>query len=421
MRYIAVLDCNNFFVSCERLFRPDLRQKPVVVLSSNDGCVVARSQEIKDKGIGMGVPYFQIKDTLKDIDATCFSSNFTLYRDVSDRVFQVLRSLVTEMEIYSIDEAFFIIEAATAAEAELTATTIKSTVERRVGIPVSIGVATSKTLAKLCNDIAKKDRRSGVFVLEPGDSVTVLGTRPLGDVWGIGGRLSRRYASAGLHTIADMHMVSRERLQTISGVVGLRTQAELLGQVAYPLSHRRELPKSITSSRSFGQKTNDIAVIKDALAYHVRSVAADLRRDGLVAGSMTILLLTARHSDWFLRGGATSVTFTVPTADTTTLLKEALRHCDQIYETGVPYNKTGVVLSALLPARAVPASLFSTEDAVEAEGKLDSLIDSLNTRFGNDLVKLGMFTKTASWRTRQETLSPAYTTNWQELPVVKAI
>ncbi len=420
MRYIAVLDCNNFFVSCERLFRPDLRQKPVIVLSSNDGCVVARSQEIKDKGIPMGVPYFQIKDTLKDIEATCFSSNFTLYRDVSDRVFQVLRSLVTELEIYSIDEAFFIIEAGTATEAEVAAATIKSTVERRVGIPVSIGVATSKTLAKLCNDIAKKERRSGVFVLESGDSMSVLGGRPLGDVWGIGGRLTRRYTSAGLQTIADMCAVSRERLKTISGVVGLRTQAELLGQVAYPLSLRRELPKSITSSRSFGQKTNNRAVIKDALAYHVRSVAADLRRDGMVAGSITVLLLTARHSDWFLRGGVRSVTLTVPTADTTLLLKEALRLSELIYETGVPYNKTGIILGGLLPDRAVPASLFMTPAEVATQGKLDSLIDGLNTRFGNDRIKLGMFTKTPTWRTRQETLSPAYTTNWHELPIVKA-
>jgi len=419
MRYLAVLDCNNFFVSCERLFRPDLRHRPVVVLSSNDGCVVARSQEIKDKGIPMGVPYFQIKDTLKDIGATYFSSNFTLYRDVSDRVFAVLASLVSDLEIYSIDEAFFAIEADSAVVAAAEAAAIKREVERRVGIPVSVGVATSKTLAKLANDVAKKERASGVFVLESGDSVAVFGQRLLGEVWGVGTRLSRRYSEAGLVTIGDFVSAPRERIQAIGGVVGTRTHAELSGQVAYPLSLRRTLPKSITSSRSFGSKTNDRALIHDALAYHVRSVAADLRRDGLVAGSLSVLLLTARHSDWVLRGGVTTMQLVVPTAETGVLLKEALRLADSLYELGVPYNKTGVVLGNLLPAVAVPASLFTPATTAAEMGALDRVIDGLNTRFGHGRVVLGKFTKTPAWQSRQETLSPAYTTNWQELPIVR--
>lgn len=367
----------------------------------------------------MGVPYFQIKDILKDSKAACFSSNFTLYRDVSDRVFGVLRQLVAEIEIYSIDEAFFTISADNRDHAFAQACSIKRLVEQRVGIPVSIGVAPSKTLAKLANDTAKKERASGVFVFDSGDSAELVSARLLTEVWGVGTKLSRRYAGHGIVTIGDFLATASSRVEAIGGVVGLRTHAELSGRIAYPLTLRSTLPKSIASTRSFGAKTNDKSAIKDALAYHVRHVATDLRRDGLVAGAVTVVLLTARHGDWVLRGGGKSATFPVPVDDTTTLLQTALSLLDSLYESGVPYNKTGVILSQLVPSVAVPHSLFTTPQ-VDNNRTLDSLVDSLNTRFGIDRVRRGVFLQTPTWRSRQETLSPAYTTNWRELPIVKA-
>ena len=323
MNYIGVIDCNNFFVSCERLFRPDLVGKPVVVLSSNDGCVVARSQEVKDMGVVMGVPIFQIKDIVKDKGITTFSSHFALYRDLSSRVFTVVKTLLPTMEIYSIDEAFFSIKADSKELLEAELRRIKIEVERQIGIPVSLGVAATKTQAKYANRLAKK--AGGVVVLEPSDWDNLVTTIPLQTIWGVGGKLELRYKEAGLRTVVDLIDCPKPRVDSLFGITGLRLQSELAGTPVYAVINKHAPQQSITSSRSFEKNVTDLAVVKDAVAYHVRQVVADLRHLRLKAKYISVMLGTSRHSDYVLRGGSLTTDNLTPTDDLVHQPHRALR------------------------------------------------------------------------------------------------
>ncbi len=418
MRYVGLIDCNNFFVSCERLFRPDLERVPVIVLSSNDGCVVARSNEIKDMGIPMGVPYFQIKDIIKDTGTICFSSHFALYRDISSRVFSVVREHFEVVEQYSIDEAFFSFEATSPTAAQVLIESLKRAVEQRIGVPVTVGVSNSKTRAKLVGSYAK--RRTGTAVCIDDDFLGLFAEQELRSVWGVGGRLARRYSEAGITTIADLLLMQKSRLQTLFGVGGVRLQAELAGIVALPVSTEIALPKSIMSTRSFAKKTNALSSISDALAHHIRSVTEDVRRQQLLITHCTVLLYTARHGDYALRGGALSLQLPLPSADTTYCLKLALEALKELYEPQVPYAKVGFVATQLIPQAYVSASLWGTEGGnTNNTSVIDDVLDSLNTRFGRDTVRIGQFTKNAGWQTKQTLLSPAYTTSWSDLRNVR--
>jgi len=416
MKCIGVIDCNNFFVSCERLFRPDLRRVPVVVLSSNDGCVVARSKEIKDKGIPMGVPYFQVKDRLKDIGAVCFSSHFALYRDISSRVFSVVKSQLTQVEIYSIDEAFFSFEAASPADAVEVATALKALVEQSVGIPVSVGVSDTKTRAKLVNRSAKTG--TGVAVSWGDDFLEEYGTTVLHEVWGIGRRLYQRYQAAGVSTLAQLVAMPVARTTALFGVAGIRLRAELLGQVCFRVTQSTAWPQSVMSTRSFKTKTNDLSLIKDALAYHVRSVMADLRAQGLTTLQLAVELKTSRHGDYLLRGGWQRTTLAAPTDSTAVVLSTALTLLNQLYEPLVPYNKVGIAVTSLLPRSFVPTTLFAPV-APSRQAGLDQVVDTLTARFGQHSLKLGYFSATPAWQAKQERISPAYTTSWKNLATVK--
>lgn len=417
MKLIAVIDCNNFFVSCERLFRPDLNKKPVVVLSGSDGCVVARSQEIKDKGIPMGVPYFQVKDILKDINAVCFSSHFALYRDVSARVFSVVKRICTNIEQYSIDEAFFVLEVATEHEALEFIKKLKQCVELEVGIPVSVGVSETKTRAKLVNAYAKKNGGVGIFV---GDQfLTIFGEYALAAVWGVGRQLEVRYRQLGVKTINDLLQLSGDYLKTRMHTAGLELQAELLGVVVHTIETQKNIPKSTMSTRSFRSKTTDEMVIKDALSYHVRHVFEELRSLDLVASEIVVILYTARHSDWILRGGSAKCVFELPTNDTVAALKEAHLLLKSLYESNVPYNKTGVVAYGLMPRKFVPKSLFELDTVVSKTTALDQVIDGLNLKFGKNKISLGRFTNSEKWQSKTDLRSPSYTTVWSDIPTVK--
>ncbi|MCU0678244.1 MAG: DUF4113 domain-containing protein [Candidatus Pacebacteria bacterium] len=416
MQYICVLDCNNFFVSCERLFRPDLRRRPVAVLSNNDGCIVARSQEIKDNGIPMGVPYFQVKDILKDIDAVCFSSHFALYRDISARVFSVVRDYCGQLEQYSIDEAFFAYEADSDEAVASYIATLKKHVERAVGIPVSIGASDTKTRAKMVNAYAKKN--GGIAVYKGVVFVEQFGSKALSEVWGVGRQLSERYRQAGITTVAELLLTPRLVVAELTHTPGCELQAELAGQVIYQVTQSQTIPKSMMSTRSFAKKTNDIAMIKDALAHHVRHVFEELRAKELVATGLRVLLLTSRQGDWRFYGGAKDVVLAVPTADTSTGLDTALQLLEELYERGVPYTKTGVVAYGLCPAHFVTKDLFDSRNATQ--NTLNAVVDTLNHRYGRDTIKQGVFTKVASWQAKSERRSPGYTTDWQGLQIVSA-
>lgn len=414
MQKIGLIDCNNFFVSCERLFRPDLEHKPVLVLSANDGCVVARSQEVKDMGIPMGIPHFKIKDIIKDNEIQVFSGNLTLYRDVSRRVFSMVRELFDVTEQYSIDEAFFQISDSNLSEKELLK--VRRLIRKYTGIPVSIGVADTKTLAKLAAAKAKKG--NGVQILDLNDWKKEATTMPLGDVWGVGYRLLQRYKKAGLHTAEGLMSADANRISRLFGVQGARLQAELKGIAIHQVSSQRPLQKSLMSSRSFNKKTNTKDVLQDALAYHIRHVTADLRSMDGVAQVLRVSLGTSRHGDFLLQGGSKEVALTQPSADTFSLLKEAVNLLDQLHTPGVPYKKIGVTLSGITQKQSQTASLFSEND--EQKESLLQAIDGINKKLDREAVLIGSRLQSERWLPNAAARSGAYTTRWSDIPSVSA-
>lgn len=417
MRYIGLLDCNNFFVSCERLFRPDLYRQPVIVLSSNDGCVVARSQEVKDMGIAMGVPCFQIKDIVKDNAITTFSSHLTLYRDISRRVFTVLQELVPVTDIYSIDEAFFEIEADSEVAAWQRIKDIKRQVEQLVGIPVSIGVAVTKTQAKYVNRLAKSG--TGTRVVGEREWSVLATDIPIGDIWGVGGQLLRRYQTADIQTVADVIATSEARIRTLFGITGLRLQTELAGYAMGQVSEEKELPKSLTKSRSFARPTHDIAVIKDALAYHIRQVAARLRAEGLVTGVVSVQVRPSRYSDYAWQGIRQDIVLTAPTNDTFALLQCVMAVVDGAFDSTVPYQKAGIYCTHLMPQEYQSASLLPAVQ-VGVDPAVLAVMDQVNQRWGAATLTVGRYVATPSWHAKREQASPAYTTRWSDVATVRA-
>ncbi|OGG89081.1 hypothetical protein A2592_02275 [Candidatus Kaiserbacteria bacterium RIFOXYD1_FULL_42_15] len=416
MKYIGVIDCNNFFVSCERLFRPDLVGKPVIVLSSNDGCVVARSKEIKDMGIPMGVPAFQLKDMIKNVDVEVFSSHLSLYRDISRRVFSVVKDILPIVEQYSIDEAFFSIESDSLSSLQERCVLMSSQVERAVGIPVSIGVSLTKTQAKYANRLAKKAGKP--VILDESWWQENVGTVQLRDIWGVGGQLLSSYREASINTTLDLYQCPKPRLDKLFGIAGLRLQAELSGQMMYPVSVVKTPQKSVTSTRSFKDTTNDMSVLKDAVAHHIRETTLELREQHLTTSKLQVLLQTSRYGDYALRGGVIEVDLLVPTDDTAVLMIEAMRLVERFFEPKVPYKKAGVVLGQLLPTEQVQQSLFP--QIISDNNKLNTTIDEINNRFGRGRIQLGKHSLVSAWQSKHDNLSPCYTTRWTDVAVVHA-
>lgn len=414
-QWIGLLDCNNFYVSCERLFRPDLKNRPVVVLSSNDGCVVARSEEIKDSGIQMGVPYFQIKDKLKEIDAVAFSSNFNLYRDISRRVFSTMRQMISRVEQYSVDEAFFMVES---PDSQLL-DRVKAEVECAVGIPVSIGVSVTKTQAKYANKLEKRKR--GLCLLDSDDWSRLVSTIPLRDIWGVGKQLELRFTQHRLFTVLDLLKTKPGRVRALFGINGLRLQQELSGVSVYPLTCHVDPQQSIMHSRSLQKATTDQTVLKDALAYHTRQIAKDMRASGQLALKLRVFLLPSRHGYFFLRGGSLEVVLPVATSDTLVLLRVATALFDQLYEPEVPYQKVGVAVSELTLTTMATATLFEGGEKQSSNPKLMAVIDQINRGSNRELVSIGSRLRTSNWQPRADVCSPSYTTKWSEIALVKAI
>jgi DNA polymerase V len=364
----------------------------------------------------MGVPYFQIKDIIKDIDATMFSSHFALYRDVSRRVFEVMRNDVDTVEQYSVDEAFFTLEGSIDEVSEKVRE-IKDRVEMEVGIPVSVGVALSKTQAKYASSVAKKT--GGICVLSQTDWRDRTPTILLSSIWGVGQRSAEAYRKHGLLTVADLSKLERRQVTGLFGVVGERLWQELQGIPSGTLSRRLEHQKSILNSRSFKETTNDISVLKDAVASHVREAAEDLRSMDLKASFIQVYLGTSRHGDFFLQGGSDRTTFSEPTDDSFLLLKAAMSLVDGIHSSGVPYKKAGVLLTEFTPKTVQQLSMF-TDVSESKSAALMPVIDALNREVGRDSIVLGSRLQTKKWQSSRESKSPAYTTDWSEIKTVKA-
>lgn len=420
---IAVIDCNNFFVSCERVFRPDLEGKPVAVLSSNDGCIVARSQEVKEMAIPMGIPVFQIKDIVKDNNIKLFSSNFALYRDFSRRVFTIIKADFTVFEQYSIDEAFIYLGEIDEEIARIKVIELKKKIYQFTGIPVSIGIGHTKTQAKYASTQAKRDS-SGVFICNEVWWQKNAQAVVIGDIWGVGRQLRERYQKNGIYTVEDLRRSPTQTLQTISGVVGGRLQLELSSEVVYKVKPSHKLPQSIISSRSFGSPVTDKAVLLSALIHHLHNVVADLEKQKLVATNFS-LYIEKKRQDGQKNYQTIPMPIDIPTRNITVLLRELYSIVDRNFTKSI-YKKAGVLALGLMPEDYLPQTLFANVESItKISGNNDistvqTLMYELQKKFKVGAITIGANTNETKWKSRQERCSLAYTTAWTQLPIVVA-
>ncbi len=412
-QYTGLIDCNNFFVSCERVFRPDLWKRPVVVLSSNDGCVVARSQEVKDKGVPMAVPYFQVKDILSDMGTVVFSSHFSLYRDLSRRVFSLVEAEVGEIEKYSIDECFFTLEAS-GVEARMNA--LRQRIWQSIGIPVSIGIAPSKTIAKCANDQAKQT--NGFQLITPMAWQTMAAVTPLSTVWGVGRGLSSRFRAAQLDTVAEYAAQPLSTIQSLFGVVGTRLWHEVRGEVALPVTTKIPTPQSFTSSRSFAKSVTDKVTVRSALSYHLYQVVVDMVRTGTLARAIRIVIAPSRFAAVVGLVGSAEVVLDIPSNDILVLEKLITQLFERLFTFGVAYKKAGVTVLTTTAAGQTP-DLFTNSSG---QASITSLLMSINERVQQPVVGVGMVPRLGvrTWEGSHKWRSPDYTTRWEDVCEVSA-
>ena len=412
--FIGLMDCNNFFVSCERLFRPDLQKKPVVVLSSNDGCVVSRSQEVKDMGIPMGIPFFQIKDMCKKQGITVFSSNFTLYRDVSNRVMNVLKDMYPDRVCYSIDEAFFTVPR-NISEDELADQ--RTRILQETGIPVSFGVAPSKTLAKIANNLAKKNL--GVCIFSEDILEKVVHHMPCGAIWGVGGQTAQLLTKMRIETVKDLLKMEPRDASALLGVVGERLLLELQGIAVYAVDADTEIMQgSYASTRSFGATITDVHALYGALSYHIEEVCAKIRRDGVMAQTLTVIARGSRYGDFSHKNGHATTRLVYPTDQTIQFLRHAHTLLLSLYDPLIPYKKAGVILGGIIPKESTTQSFFSETN--KSDG-VDTVLDAVNQKHGRGSLVHGSVVGKQVWESAHTYISPSYTTHWGHIAKVKAV
>lgn len=418
---VALVDCNSFFASCERVFDPSLAGRPVIVLSNNDGCVVALTGEAKALGIGRGMPVYQIRDLIRAGGVRVFSSNFPLYGDMSQRVMDTLAQFTPNLEVYSIDEAF--LDLAGFERRSLTAygREIRATVSRWTGLPVSIGIAETKTLAKLANHLAKKRHPDdGVFDLstEPNRD-RLLDSIPVHSIWGIGPAIAEQLIRRGIVTARALREADDRWIRARFGIVGLRTVHELRGIPCLPLDDCPPSKQSITVSRSFGEPVTALTGLREAVATYISRAAEKLREERAAAGALTVYVTTNPFADAPFYSNSATVELPVATDGTAELLHHALDLLPRLWRDGCRYKKAGVLLTALVPLGTVQAGLFDQEDRPRQQ-RLNAVIDRLNAKLGSDTVRLGAVGTGRGWKSKAEHRSPAYTTKWDELLTVKA-
>ncbi len=413
---IALADCNNFYVSCERVFRPDLEGKPVVVFSNNDGCVISRSNEAKLLGIEMGEPAYKREQFFKENNVTCFSSNYPLYGDMSQRVMDIMRHEVPEVEVYSIDEAFLNLEDVT--DLYGFAKSLRDKLLRSTGIPVSIGVGSTKTLAKIANKEAKHE---GVFIIE-NDFVqnAILKSTPIQKVWGIG----RQYQKLLLkHQIDNAYLFAQMDSAWVKknmSVNGLRTQKELLGTPCISIEKVSSSKKVIATTRSFGKKLSTIEPIKEAVALYAVRCAEKLRKQGSAANFLTVFIHTNRFNQYekFYYNSQT-VVLPIASNSNTLLVKAAHKALGAIFLPDLKYQKAGVIVSGIVPDNQLQGNLFCEGDRVR-QNKLSEVSDKINQRYGRDTLRLAAQGNGKEWKHKQEKLSKNYTTKLSDIIQVKS-
>jgi DNA polymerase V len=421
---IALVDCNNFYVSCERVFRPDLIGKPVAVLSNNDGCIVARSQEVKDLGVKMGVPLFQIQHLVKQHNIQLFSSNYSLYADLSARVMATLEEFAPSLEVYSIDEAFLDLTGVCHNDPIAYGQRIRKTVYRATGIPVCVGMGPTKTLAKLANFAAKKWLKTdGVLDLsDPVRREKLMRIVPVGEVWGIGSRTTAKLNQIGIHTVWDLAAQPSKRIQTKFNVVVARTVLELNGIPCLELEEIAQDKQQIVCSRSFSRRLTEYGELSQALAEYCSRAAEKLRCQHSVAGHVSVFIRTSPFNPQepqYQRSAG--VTLPSATQDTRIIVSAAHRLLKEIFKPGYNYQKCGVQLSLIHP-EITPGQLelfdFSDNGLPTENPPLMKTIDQINRRFPR-AITLAATGFDETWKPKAERISKRYTTDWRELVCVK--
>ena len=413
---IGLVDCNNFYASCERVFNPRLNKKPVIVLSNNDGCVLARSNESKDLGIKMGEPVFKIKEIIKNNNIHVFSSNFSLYGDLSNRVMNTLKSETKAIEIYSIDEAFLDFKDFIDLDRAIK---IKSKVQKWTGIPVSIGISFTKTLSKVANQIAKT-KREGVCILDNDTVITrLLSNFPIEKLWGIGKNYTRRLKELNILTALDLREAPTSLLRKNFPVSIIRMQKELKGNMVYDLETLKNRKKSICTSRSFGKEINDFNNLKEAVCNFANNCARKLRQENSVCSKVSIFLMTNRFNLTVAQHNPTiTMHFDTPTSDSMEIISATSKALRLIYASGFSYKKAGVVLHEIKSNKQIQMSCFDIPKR-KKRNKLMKSIDELNSIMGNNKIRFASQGFNECWQAKRKKLSPSYTTKYEDILKIK--
>lgn len=420
----AIVDCNNFYCSCERLFKPQLDKKPVVVLSNNDGCIISRSDEAKKLGVEMAGPFFMAKPLIEKHDIAVFSSNYNLYGDLSWRVMETLRMLVGEknVEVYSVDECFVDLSIFPVEELERIGREIRKTVEEWTGIKVSVGVAPTKVLAKLANRLSKKNKEKTecVVVLDTEEKIIkALQITPVDDIWGVGRRYAQKLKEDWcIYDALQLSNVNEDFAHThLGGVVGVRLLKELKGIPAKDLEEELVNKKMIATTRMFGSPVGDINSIKEAVATYTSRAAEKLRRQYSAASTINVFVVMKEEShSTDYRGATLSSTITLPyaTCVTSELIKPAVSLVDKLYTPNKLYKKAGVMLSGIVPDNSIQGNLFLSETK-NCGRRLMEMIDNVNFSQRDDVLKFAASGTTRNWKMQQNFISNRYTTRWDEL------
>lgn len=421
---IAIVDCNSFYCSCERLFRPDLEQKPVIVLSNNDGCIISRSDEAKDLGVEMAGPYFKAKPIIEKNNVAVFSSNYNLYGDLSWRVMETLRIMFGQekVEVYSVDEAFINLDAVPPTEINAVAFQIKKTVEQWTGIKVSVGIAATKVLAKVANRLAKKNKAATncIMVLDSNTkTIDALKKTKIDSVWGVGFSYAEKLKKHRIDTAYDLSIKDVMWCKkNLGGVVGMRLVRELKGFNSIGMKEELTDKKMIATTRMFGNAVTDIESIKEAVATYTSRAAEKLRRQHCAAKTIGVFLVAKEqnHNVGFNRGATITSYTTLDAATSLThlLIKPALTLVEGLFEKRRVYKKAGVMLSGIVPDNSIQGNLF-VEDTNNKQRLLMDIMDNINFSQRNDVLKYASSGTTRNWKMQQNFHSPKYTSRWDDL------
>jgi len=417
---IALVDCNSFYVSCERLFNPSINKKPVVVLSSNDGCVISRSTEAKTLGIKMSEPYFKVKKIVKENDVRIFSTNFALYGDISRRVMKTLRQFSPQMEIYSIDEAFLNLSSVKNENLLEHAYKIRKTILKWTGIPTSIGVASTKTLSKAANYIAKKEKSGVIDLINSKKTDELLSEIKINDVWGVGKQLTKFYIKNGINTAYDLKKTHNGWVKKNTNVFGSRTAMELRGFPCISLEPQEEKRKNCCVSRSFGRKVTKLEELSEAVTTHCLNAAEKIRLNKQTVKKITVFIRTSPFqigNNYY--ANSKDVDLPIRTNDSIMLIKQALIALKSIYKKGYRYQKTGIIFSNLKDSDIYKKNLFSEINNDEKRIKLMQAIDHTNTRYGRNSLSIAQAGLKKKWNVKKQHASKIDTSCFNFLPTVK--